>query len=274
MSGSVDLHTHTNVSDGALDPVTLVREAAAAGVEVLAITDHDAVEGVAEARREAPSEMVVLTGAELTCSIEGREAHVLAYGMDPEDAVFQRALERFRLQREERARVIVERLRDIGVEIDYAEVAAISGRGTVARPHVAQALLARGVVGTLQEAFTRFLGRRAPAFVPKPALDPREAFDLVREAGGLPGLAHPGTFQRDDLVPRLAVAGLGALEVRHTEHGAAQSAHYEKMARQLNLLPTGGSDFHGTPGHRSRLGAPDVPRAWADALIARVGGVR
>jgi len=274
VTGGVDLHTHTDVSDGVLDPEALVREAVRAGVEVLAVTDHDAVDGVAEARRAAPPGLTVLTGAELTCSIDGREAHVLAYGVDAEDAAFRRALDRFRDQREERARAMIDRLQTLGVEVTYEEVEAISGRGTVARPHVAQALLARGVVKTLQEAFSRFLGRHAPAFVPKPALDPREAFDLVRAAGGLPSLAHPGTFQRDDLIPRLAAAGLGAIEARHTEHGAAQAAHYELMARQLGLLTTGGSDFHGTPGHRSRLGSPAVPRSWADALIAAVGGVR
>lgn len=274
MSGGADLHTHTEVSDGALTPAALVREAVRAGVAVLAVTDHDAVDGAAEARREAPEGLTVLTGTELTCSIDGREAHVLAYGVDPEDPALRAALERFRHQREERARAMIARLQERGVAIEYEEVARISGRGTVARPHVAQALLARGAVSTVQEAFTRFLGRHAPAFVPKPALQPREAFDLVRAAGGVSALAHPGTFQRDDLIPRLAAAGLDALEVRHTEHGTALSAHYEKMAHQLNLLPTGGSDFHGTPGHRSRIGTPAVPRAWADAIIARVGGVR
>jgi predicted metal-dependent phosphoesterase TrpH len=272
VSGVVDLHTHTTVSDGALEPETLVERALEEGLEVLAITDHDTVDGLAAARRAAPPGLVVLTGAELTCAVAGREAHILAYGVDSDDPDFARALERFRLQREERARGMVERLNAMGVGIEYAEIVAISGHGTVGRPHVAQALLARGVVGTLQEAFTRFLGRHAPAFVPKPALDPREAFDLVRAAGGVSSLAHPGTFQRDDLIPVLASAGLDALEVRHTEHSMAQIGHYERMARQLELLPTGGSDFHGTSGHRSRLGSPAVPRAWADALIARTGG--
>lgn len=273
MSGRVDLHTHTTVSDGVLSPEELVRRAVESGVEILAITDHDTIDGLPAARRAAPAGLAILTGAELTCSIDRREAHILAYGVDADDPAFRQALERFRLQREQRARAIVERLNALGIDLDYAEVAAISGHGTVARPHLAQALLARGVVSNLQEAFTRFLGRHAPAFVAKPALDPREAFDLVRSAGGVPSLAHPGTFQRDDLIPQLADAGLAALEVRHTEHSAAQCGHYERMATQLGLLPTGGSDFHGTPGHRSRIGSPAVPRAWAEALIAHtVGG--
>lgn len=242
------------------------------GLEVIAVTDHDAVDGVRAARAVAPPGLGILAGTELTCEIDGREAHILAYGVDMDDPVLIGALERFRRQREERARAIVERLNALGVEIAFAEVASISGHGTIARPHVAQALVARGAVGSLHEAFQRFLGRHAPAFVRKPALDPRAAFEIVGGSGGVASLAHPGTFQRDDLIPRLVDAGLAALEVRHTEHAAAQIAHYERMARQLGLLPTGGSDFHGTPGHRSRLGSPKVPRAWADALIARTGG--
>ena len=266
---AVDLHVHTTVSDGALTPAELVRQAAAAGVEIVAITDHDAVGAVAAARRAAPPGIEVLSGAELTCQVADREAHVLAYGFDESDPSIVSALERFRLQREERARSMVERLNALGIDIEFSEVEAISGHGTIGRPHVAQALLARGVVSSLQEAFQRFIGRHAPAFVAKPALDPRDAFDLVTAAGGVPSLAHPGTFRRDELIPLLVDAGLGALEVRHTEHATAQSAHYERMAAQYGLLPTGGSDFHGTPGHRSRLGIPHVPRAWAEALIAR-----
>lgn len=268
---TVDLHVHTTVSDGIVDPGEIARRAARLGLEVLAITDHDATEGVALAREAAPPGLYVMAGAELTCQIDGREAHVLAYGIDIDAPPLVGALARFRREREDRARAIVERLRALGVDIDFSEVAAISGHGTIARPHVAQALVARGVVATLQQAFQRFLGRHAPAFVPKPALDPRETCAIVHEAGGVPSLAHPGTFRRDDLIPLLVDAGLGGLEVRHTEHGSAQVEHYERIARRYDLLPTGGSDFHGTLGHRSRLGAPRVPRAWADAIIARVG---
>jgi hypothetical protein len=270
LTGGADLHLHTTFSDGALDPAELVRQAAGVGLEVVAVTDHDSVDGVAPARRAAPPGLGVLSGAELTCQVGGREAHILAYGVDVDSPSLRTALEWFRGQREERARAIVEKLNAMGVAITFAEVAAISGPGTIARPHVAQALIANGVVASFQEAFQRFLGRHAPAFVPKPVLDPRDAFELVRSASGVSALAHPGTFQRDDLIPLLVEVGLEALEVRHTEHSAAQCAHYEQMARNHGLLPTGGSDFHGVAGHRSRLGTPRVPRAWADALVARV----
>jgi hypothetical protein len=164
----------------------------------------------------------------------------------------------------------VARLIELGVEIEFADVQAASGAGTIARPHVAQALVERGHAGSLDEAFRRWLGRHAPAFVPKEALSPRDAFDLIKQAGGVGSLAHPGTFRRDDLIPMLVEAGLEALEVRHTEHSTARMRHYEALAHDLGLLPTGGSDFHGTLGHRSRLGTPTVPDEWAAALVARI----
>ncbi len=266
---AVDLHSHTTVSDGVLTPEELVEMAVDRGLSALAITDHDAVGAIAPARAAAPPGLEVIAGTELSCSVDGREAHILAYGFDPEDAAFRAALETFGQQREARAREMVERLRATGIEIEFEDVQRASGHGTIARPHVARALLARGVVQSIDEAFGRFLGRDRPAYVEKPRLDPRDACELVKRAGGVPGLAHPGTFRRDDLIPVLVEAGLEALEVRHTEHSAAGSRHYEAMARTLGLLPTGGSDFHGTPGHRSRLGTPEIPDEWAAALVAR-----
>lgn len=266
---AVDLHSHTTVSDGILSPEKLVEMAVRRGLSALAITDHDAVDGVAPARASAPPGLRVIAGVELSCRVDGREAHILAYGVALEDPAFRAALEAFAAQREARAREIVERLRAMDVAIDFTDVQEMSGPGTIARPHVARALVSRGAVESIDEAFGRFLGRGRPAYVEKPRLAPDDACALVRDAGGVPGLAHPGTFGRDDLIPVLVEAGLEALEVRHTEHTAAGTRHYEAMARTLGLLPTGGSDFHGTPGHRSRLGTPEVPDEWAAALVAR-----
>jgi len=214
--------------------------------------------------------MTILTGAELTCHVEGREAHILAYGVDPHRGGFRDALERFRAGREARAREIVDRLHGEGVDIDFADVERVSGSGTIARPHVARVLVDRGVVGSIDEAFRRYLGRGRVGFVAKPALAPDRAFEIVHAAGGVAGIAHPGTFRRDDLIPLLTEAGMDTLEARHTEHGRAGIRHYERMADQLGLMPTGGSDFHGTKGHRSRLGLPVVPRQWALDLVARL----
>ena len=264
-----DLHSHTTVSDGVLSPEELVAMAVRRGVRVLAITDHDAIDAIEPARAAAPPGLEVIAGAELSCRVDGREAHILAYGFDPGDAALRDALARFAEQRRERAREMVERLRAKGVPIEFGDVAEASGHGTIARPHVARALLSRGVVESIDEAFARFLGRGRPAYVEKPRLDPSEACELVRGAGGVAGLAHPGTFRRDDLIPLLVEAGLEALEVRHTQHSAAATRHYEAMARTHGLLPTGGSDYHGTPGHDGRLGSPEVPEEWAAALIAR-----
>jgi predicted metal-dependent phosphoesterase TrpH len=266
----VDLHSHTTVSDGALTPAELVRLAASRGLSMLAITDHDAVDAVDEARRSAPEGLEILAGVELTVHVADREAHVLAYGIDPGHPVLLAALADLAAKREARAREIVERLVGLGIDIEFGDVLTASGAGTIARPHVARALVDLGHARTLDEAFRRWLGRHAPAFVPKDALAPRAAFDLVKETGGIASLAHPGTFRRDDLIPVLVESGLEALEVRHTEHSAARIRHYEALARDLDLLPTGGSDFHGTPGHRSRLGSPAIPDEWAAALVARI----
>ena len=258
------------MSDGALTPEELVRLAQARGLSALAITDHDDTAAIEAARRAAPPGLEILAGVELTVHVADREAHILAYGIDPRDAELRAALEDLARLRVERAREIVRLLVELGIEIEFEDVLAASGEGTIARPHVARALVDRGHASTLDEAFRRWLGRHAPAFVPKQALTPREAFDLVRAAGGVSSLAHPGTFRRDDLIPVLVASGLEGLEVRHTEHSAARARHYESLARDLDLLPTGGSDFHGTPGHRSRLGTPVVPDAWARSLVARI----
>lgn len=269
-SMSVDLHTHTTVSDGEYSPADLVAAAVDVGLSVIAVTDHDAVAAIPLARAAAPSGLEVLVGTELTCQVGGREAHILAYGFDLEEPNLSNALARFAADREERAAGIVERLRDLGLSIEMSDVEAESETGTIARPHVAMALVRRGHAASVDEAFQRYLGRRRPAFVAKPALDPAIAFDLVRAAGGVSVLAHPGTFRRDDLIPILVEAGLDGIEARHTEHSAANTRHYEQMAASLGLLVTGGSDFHGTPGHHGRLGRPAVPYAWYEALIARV----
>lgn len=266
----VDLHSHTTVSDGALTPSELTRLATSRGLSMLAITDHDAIDALDEARRSAPPDLEILSGAELTVHVADREAHVLAYGIDAKHPTLQAALRDLASKREARAREIVARLVALGIEIEFGDVQVASGAGTIARPHVARALVERGHAGSVDEAFRRWLGRHAPAFVPKDALSPRAAFDLIKEVGGIGSLAHPGTFRRDDLIPVLVEAGMEALEVRHTEHSAARSRHYESMARDLDLLPTGGSDFHGTPGHRSRLGRPVVPDEWGAALVARI----
>jgi hypothetical protein len=267
---AIDLHAHTSVSDGALSPVELVRLAESRGLSMLSITDHDAIDGIEEARRAASEGLEIVTGAELTVHIADREAHILAYGIDPRDRALEAALKELAWRRVERAREIVCKLVAQGIDIEFDDVQAVSGAGTIARPHAARALVLRGHAGSLDEAFRRWLGRHGPAFVPKEALAPRKAFDLIKAAGGVSSLAHPGTFRRDDLIPVLVEAGLEALEVRHTEHSAARMRHYEALARDLRLLPTGGSDFHGTPGHRSRLGRPAVPDAWGASLVARI----
>ena len=269
---TADLHTHTNASDGALPPAGLVARAAGRGIRFLSVTDHDTVAAVAEAMAAAPEGLTVIPGVELTCHAGNREAHILGYGVDLEDRAFRRELEELAGQRRHRARRMVELLNRLGIEVELADVERIAAGATITRPHVAMALLERGHVASLEEAFARFIGQSGPAFVAKPLRAPARTFDAVRRAGGVPVLAHPGTFRRDELIAGFAEEGLVGLEVRHSEHSAAAARHYEAMARDLGLLPTGGSDFHGTPGHRSRIGVPRVPAEWAERLVDRIGG--
>ncbi len=267
---SVDLHTHTSASDGALPAADLVALAFGRGIRFLAVTDHDTVAGVEKAMAMTPDEMTIIPGVELSCHTGNREAHILAYGVDLKDPVFRSELEVLAEMRHDRAREMVARLNRLGIDVELADVERIAGGATITRPHVALALIGRGHVSTLDEAFSRFIGSSRPAFVAKPVRDPGQTFRAVRRAGGVPVLAHPGTFRRDDLIPGLVEEGLLGLEVRHTEHSAAETRHYEALAGDLGLLRTGGSDFHGTPGHRSRIGIPRVPSEWAEKLVDRL----
>lgn len=239
---------------------------------LLAITDHDAVEAIETARQAAPPGLQIIAGAEFTCHMAETEVHILGYGLDLTHAGLTDALARFALARVERAQKMVEKLNALGLDLEFQEVETISGAGTIARPHVASALVARGHVKSITEAFARYIGDRSPAHVAKPTLSPQDAFDLIKSAGGVPSLAHPGTLGRDHLIAPLVEAGLDALEVRHTEHTQAQTRHYDALARQYQLLRTGGSDFHGTPGHRSQVAQPEVPPEWGAALVARIEG--
>lgn len=243
-----------------------------AGLEAIAITDHDATAGIGPARDAAPPGLDVLTGSELTCYVGSREAHILAYGFDPSDQRFAAALEACAAGREERAAKMADKLRGLGVDVSLDDIRRAAGEGTIARPHVAMAIVARGHAQDIDDAFRRFIGRGGAAFVEKPRMEPVELFDTVRSAGGVSVLAHPGTFRRDDLIPVLVDAGLDGIEVRHTDHPAAVMRHYERMAESMGLLMTGGSDFHGLPGHRGQLGSPEVPTEWFDLLVARVRG--
>lgn len=256
----IDLHTHTDRSDGTFAPAELVRLAAARGLDVIAVTDHDTTEGLAEAiAAGGHAGLEVVPGVELSAEYEGTSVHVLCYWMDVADAAFQSELRRLREERFRRGERIVERLRELGLPIAFERVREIAKGGNIVRPHVAQALVEAGLVETEDEAFERWIGDRGPAHVPKHALDPLDALAVIRGAGGLCVLAHPGmwgdqTSIPDELIERMAAAGMAGLEVDHGDHTPEQRERYRKLADRLGLVPTGGSDCHGTRYEPIRLG--------------------
>ena len=266
----VDLHAHTLFSDGLLTPEAVVARALERSLAALAITDHDSVEGIERARLAAGSALELVPGIEVSSTLDGLDLHILGYYIDPEHDELTGALARFREERLGRARAMVERLRALSAPIDLEVVLELAGPGVVGRPHVAEALLRAGHVETVDEAFRRFIGARGGAFVPRPSFRPERAIALIHAAGGVSVLGHPGTALSDALVEQLAAAGLRGIEIWHPQHGAELVRRYRALARRLDLLETGGSDFHGWP-RGTELGELPVPASVLGPLKQAAG---
>jgi 3',5'-nucleoside bisphosphate phosphatase len=253
----IDLHTHSTASDGTDTPAALVCNAAAAGLDVVALTDHDTVGGYGEAVTAlrglgAAGGLTLVTGAELSCRVGGISMHMLAYLFDPEEPELYRERELVRDDRVPRARAMVGRLQELGVPVTWDQVARIAGDGSVGRPHIATAMVELGVVGSVSDAFTEeWLANDGRAYVPKHELDPFDAVRLVDAAGGVTVFAHPGAHGRGETVPdeviaELAAAGLDGIEVDHMDHDGPTRARLRALASEVGLLPTGASDYHGS----------------------------
>jgi len=248
----IDLHTHSTASDGTDTPAELVANAAAAGLDVVALTDHDTVGGHAEAAAALPEGLTLVTGAELSCQVDRVSLHMLAYLFDPAEPELARERELVRDDRVPRAQAMVRMLQELGVPVTWEQVARIAGDGSVGRPHVATALVELGVVDTVSDAFTSaWLGNGGRAYAGKHELDPFDAVRLVKAAGGVTVFAHPLAVKRGAVVPEaviagLAEAGLDGIEVDHMDHDASTRARLRGLAADLGLLPTGSSDYHGS----------------------------
>ncbi|MEU4103587.1 PHP domain-containing protein [Streptomyces tanashiensis] len=248
----IDLHTHSTASDGTDSPAELVRNAAAAGLDVVALTDHDTTRGHAEAVAALPEGLTLVTGAELSCRMDGIGLHMLAYLFDPEEPALLAERELVRDDRVPRARGMVAKLQELGVPVTWEQVARIAGDGSVGRPHVAEALVELGVVPDVSGAFTpEWLADGGRAYVEKHELDPVDAIRLVKAAGGVTVFAHPLAVKRGQVLPeasiaRLAEAGLDGIEVDHMDHDEATRARLRGLAKELGLLTTGSSDYHGS----------------------------
>ncbi|MGV9526783.1 PHP domain-containing protein [Streptomyces cellulosae] len=248
----IDLHTHSTASDGTDTPADLVRKAAAAGLDVVALTDHDTTRGHAEALAALPQGLTLVTGAELSCRLDGVSMHLLAYLFDPEEPALLAERELVRDDRVPRAKGMIAKLNELGVPVTWEQVARIAGDGSVGRPHVASALVELGVVDSVSDAFTpEWLADGGRAYVPKHETDPFEAVRLVKNAGGVAVFAHPAAVKRGRTVPdsaiaELARAGLDGVEVDHMDHDPGTRARLRGLAGELGLLVTGSSDYHGS----------------------------
>lgn len=270
---TIDLHTHSTASDGAFAPAGVVRAAHGAGLSALALSDHDSVEGVSEALAAGRAlGVTVVPALELSAEHEsGLSVHILGYFVDHTDAALLAYLAELRGVRHDRARQMVDALRRDGYGIEFADVIARSEGGAVGRVHVAGALVAAGRVASVREAFETLIGEDRPYYVRKPVPEPAEVVATVRASGGLAVLAHPAVNGTAHLAEGLLSAGLEGLEALHAQHTAAQRREMVRLAGRLDLVVTGGSDFHGETTGDTRIGAGDVPDAVLDTLIERAG---
>lgn len=273
----IDLHTHTNRSDGTTSPAELVRHARSVGIDVLAITDHDTTEGWAEAADVAEQEGITLVrGLEISCEMAGYGVHVLAYLPDPTFEPLTDELERVLDGRNSRLPATLDKLRDLGIDIDVKDVRRCAGAAAaMGRPHVADALIDKGVVRDRTEAFDRFLGSRGPAYVHRYACDVFEMIEHISRAGGVSVVAHPWAARHNhdamDVagIARLKDVGLAGLEVDHEDHDAATRKRLRSIARDLDLVATGSSDFHGDGKVGHELACNTTEPAEYERLLAR-----
>jgi hypothetical protein len=272
----IDLHTHSNESDGTNTIAQNVALALERGLDGIAITDHDTTAGYDDAYAAADgTSLTVIPGIEFSAEYDGASLHILAYWTDPANQALRDELKRLTDTRFRRGELMIEKLQELGYDISFERVRAIAGDDLIARPHVAQAMVEAGIVATEKEAFDRFISDGGIAYVPKHALDPIDALTLIRQAGGVCVLAHPAMWKGngavpDELIEQMAAGGMGGLEVEHPDHDDEQRAHYRALAERLDLVPTGASDCHGAR-YGYRLGCETTPRELVDELHRRAG---
>ena len=279
-AGAVDLHTHTTYSDGSATPEELIALASAKRARAVAVTDHDTVAAIVEARIAAMRFGIeFVAGIEISAEYSPGTMHILGYCIDHESVTLAAKLEELKKARAERNPQIADRLRSLGFDISYDEVVQLARNQVVGRPHFARLMIEKGYVASIQEAFDRFLKKDAPAYVEKARLSPAESIALIHEAGGVAVLAHPYQLtlpsyeEVDELVGELAALGLDGVEAVYSRHSVSERATYAEIAARHGLLITGGSDYHGSykPDISivTGLGDLDVPYQLLELLKAR-----
>ena len=276
----IDLHIHTTASDGKLTPAEIVKKAAGLGLETIAISDHDTVNGIIPALTAAQTypKLTVIPAVELSTDVPSGEIHVLGYYIDYTNQEFEANLTRMRNSRLERAHKIIEKLQNLGVKIEYARVQEIAGEGTLGRPHIAQAMLEKGYIQEFKEAFNKYLGHGGPAYVERDKLTPAEAVQLIINTGGLPVLAHPLTAGNvETMIIELKTAGLVGMEVYYAAYSFEEVSPLLGLAYKYGLIATGGTDYHGIENNsETMMGGVDVPTKAVEQLtkLARERGLK
>ncbi|MBI4188734.1 MAG: PHP domain-containing protein [Chloroflexi bacterium] len=272
MVSGVDLHIHSTASDGKLSPAEVVRKAADSGLTVIAITDHDTVNGIAEALEAAKAfpRLKVIPGIEISTDTDKGEVHVLGYFIDYTHPELRAALQRMINSRRERAQKMIAKLKNLGLPIEWKRVQEIAGTGTVGRPHIAQAMLEKGYISTIKEAFTRYISWNGPAYAERTKMTPAEIVALILRVNGVPVLAHPLTADDPEtLVMKLKEHGLVGIEVYYDGCTSAEIKRLLGLAKRYSLIATGGSDYHGIDANtETMIGGSNVPIEAAERLIA------
>ena len=268
-----DLHVHSTASDGTLSPTELVALALKRGLAVLAIADHDSVSGLAEAQTAAKNTgLTLIPAVELSAAVDGFDVHILAYHVDSSSPVLLEELELLRRNRERRAEQIVSALQAGSIPVTMDDVLSFSAGGAVGRSHIARALVDRGHSDDIASAFKSYIGRGQEYYRAKETRAPTAVIEFVRMLGAVPVLAHPGVTEADELIPSMVQSGLLGIEAYHADHTPEQRERYARMACELGLLATGGTDYHGPQAHNPELGSVDVPEASVRALLAWSAG--
>ena len=268
----IDLHIHSNASDGRFSPKEIVHQAIEQGLNVIAITDHDSVDGIASALAAAKSfsALKVIPGIELSTDVPQGEIHVLGYFIDYTNLEFQATLDELRNSRLHRAQGMVTKLKNLGVHIDWNRVQEIAGTGSIGRPHIAQAMLEKGYINSIKEAFAKYISRDGPAYVEREKMTPIEAVEIILKFNGLPVLAHPFTASNPEItIAELKTAGLIGIEVYYNGYTNDEISELISYTDRYSLIATGGSDYHGLEAaNETMLGGVDVPIESVEQLIA------
>jgi predicted metal-dependent phosphoesterase TrpH len=244
-----DLHVHTQESDGIYTPQEIINIALEIGLSGIAITDHDTIAGLTKAEnyiKENNIDLSFIPGIELNTEIEDKEVHILGYYIDFETQELQKRLRKLRIKRQERAQLIVEKLQKLGLIIKMSQVEKMAKGGLIGRPHIGMALVESGYINTIEESFVKYIGRGKPAYVPRYKFTTQEAITMVKSAGGIAVLAHPGLIGNIDIVKQVLNMEIEGIEVYYPQHRDEETTYFLNLCHERGLLVTGGSDFHGT----------------------------